>query len=390
MDWPRRTERLLIRPATIADVDACWAFRRLPEVAEWVTTAFADQEAFAAWMAEPANLERQLVVEVDGRVVGDAMVDVRSPWAQTEVRDEAEGVEAALGWTIDPAHQGQGLATELAAELLVVAFAELGLRRVIAECFADNVASWRVMEKVGMRREAHTVRESLHRDRGWLDGLTYALLADEWTEGPPSSPARPSSARPSLADVGWPRRTERLVIRPATADDAVAVWRFTRLPEVTEWEPTRDVDEEAFTARYTDPAKLPVRLVAELDGTVVGDLMLRVQDGLAQVEVTEQAQGVEAEVGWSIDPAVQGRGLGTEAAAELLAIAFDELGLRRVVAGTFAENVPSWRLMERIGMRRELDAREEALHRSRGWRDGYQYALLASEHASRRAASSKT
>jgi RimJ/RimL family protein N-acetyltransferase len=56
----------------------------------------------------------------------------------------------------------------------------LRLRRVFATCFADNTGSWRLMEKLGMRREAHNVRDSLHRDRGWLDGYTYALLADEW------------------------------------------------------------------------------------------------------------------------------------------------------------------------------------------------------------------
>jgi RimJ/RimL family protein N-acetyltransferase len=51
---------------------------------------------------------------------------------------------------------------------------------VTANCFADNVASWRLMERVGMRRELHAVRESLHRSGKWLDGLGYALLADEW------------------------------------------------------------------------------------------------------------------------------------------------------------------------------------------------------------------
>ncbi len=59
---------------------------------------------------------------------------------------------------------------------------ELGLRRVTAGCFAANEASWRLMERVGMRREIHTVRESLHRSGEWLDGMGYALLADEWRE----------------------------------------------------------------------------------------------------------------------------------------------------------------------------------------------------------------
>ena len=65
-------------------------------------------------------------------------------------------------------------------ELLRLCFTELGLRRVTANCFADNVASWRLMERVGMRREVSAVRESLHRSGAWLDSMGYALLAEEW------------------------------------------------------------------------------------------------------------------------------------------------------------------------------------------------------------------
>jgi RimJ/RimL family protein N-acetyltransferase len=183
---------------------------------------------------------------------------------------------------------------------------------------------------------------------------------------------------PTLDDLVWPRRTERLLIRRAVAEDAPAAWAYNRLPAMVEWL-TADEDEQAFTARWADPDRLPVRQVVERDGVVVGDLMLKVGDGLAQPEVAERARDVEAEIGWSIDPAHQGRGYATEAAADLLAIAFDELGLRRVVASCFAANVGSWRVMEKIGMRRELASKEEALHRTRGWLDGYQYALLATE-----------
>jgi len=51
---------------------------------------------------------------------------------------------------------------------------------VRADCFADNEASWRLVERVHMRREQHTVRESLHRSGEWLDVLGYALLAEDW------------------------------------------------------------------------------------------------------------------------------------------------------------------------------------------------------------------
>jgi RimJ/RimL family protein N-acetyltransferase len=70
--------------------------------------------------------------------------------------------------------------TEALEEVLRICFDELGVRRVKAECFAFNEPSWRLMERVGMRREAHTVQDSMHRDLGWIDGYSYAILADEW------------------------------------------------------------------------------------------------------------------------------------------------------------------------------------------------------------------
>jgi len=51
---------------------------------------------------------------------------------------------------------------------------------VTAGCFAANEPSWQLMERLGMHREVHTVRESQHRSGAWLDGLGDALLVDEW------------------------------------------------------------------------------------------------------------------------------------------------------------------------------------------------------------------
>ncbi|WP_406033640.1 GNAT family N-acetyltransferase [Nocardioides sp. NBC_00163] len=179
-DWPLRTERLVIRRMTPADIEPTWAFRRLPEVAEWVTTAFADLEAYRKIFEDPDVIGPGLVIEHEGVVVGDLMLRISDPWSQTEVREQGNGTQAELGWTIDPAHQGNGYATEAVRAVLDVCFGSLGLRRIVAECFADNEASWRLMERLGMRRESHTVKDSLHRTRGWLDGLSYAILAEEW------------------------------------------------------------------------------------------------------------------------------------------------------------------------------------------------------------------
>lgn len=180
--WPVRTARLSIRPATPDDVDATWAFRRLPEVCEWVTHLPPDRDAYAAMFVDPDRLSKTLVVERDSTVIGDLMLAIGDAWAQAEIAERAARTQAELGWTLDPAHAGQGYATEAVGELIRICFEDLGLRRVIALCFADNEASWRLMERVGMRREEHTVRDSLHRSGAWLDGYGYALLAEEWRD----------------------------------------------------------------------------------------------------------------------------------------------------------------------------------------------------------------
>lgn len=180
LSWPVRTERLGLRPATEADVETTWPFRRLPEVTQWMTSATQDPAEYRAKFLDSDRRRHVLVVELGGRVVGDLMLRVEDAWAQAEVAERAKGVQAEIGWCLDPAVQGRGLATEAVLALLRVAFEGLGLHRVVAYCFADNEPSWRLMERVGMRRETATVRDSLHRSGQWLDGLGYGLLAEEW------------------------------------------------------------------------------------------------------------------------------------------------------------------------------------------------------------------
>lgn len=178
--WPRRTRRLLLRPAGLADADTTWPIRNDEEVLRWMTSAPQTLWDYRAMFLLPDRLEKTLVVERDGVVIGDLMLAVEDAWSQREVADQARGVQAELGWCIGSRHQGNGYATEAVEELLRICFEDLSLRRVTANCFADNEASWRLMERLGMRREAYTLRESLHRSGQWLDGMGYALLAEEW------------------------------------------------------------------------------------------------------------------------------------------------------------------------------------------------------------------
>lgn len=176
--WPLTTARLELRPVEPADLEAIWSYRGDPGVARWLGGR-TDREDFEQHFTDlPAGMN-QLVVLHGGAVVGDLMLRVTDAWAQRDVADRAKDTVGVLGWVLRPDAGGRGLATEAVRELVRHAFEDLGLRRVVAECFADNEPSWRLMERIGMRREAHTVRDALHRDLGWQDGLLYALLADE-------------------------------------------------------------------------------------------------------------------------------------------------------------------------------------------------------------------
>jgi RimJ/RimL family protein N-acetyltransferase len=180
VDWPVRTDRLTIRPCAPDDFEATWRLRSWPGVGTWLAQAHADRAEYERRFHDPERMSLVLVVERDGEVIGDQMLRIEDAWAQAEVADRAAGVQAEIGWIIDPAHAGRGYATEAAAGLVRLCFEELGLRRVIAVTYAENERSWRLMERLGMRREVYAVRESLHRDLGWQDTVRYALLADEW------------------------------------------------------------------------------------------------------------------------------------------------------------------------------------------------------------------
>ena len=179
--WPRRTERLELRPPTDADLDAVLGWRNAPEVTRWLLHTDVGREAYRdSWRSAAANPRDHSAVAVtaDGSVVGTLSLEVGDGMGQGP-DSPAVGSEALLGYLLDPAHHGRGYATEMVRAALDLAFGDLGLRRVTAGCFADNVASWRVMEKAGMRREQHGIRDSWHAQLGWVDGYTYAVLSDE-------------------------------------------------------------------------------------------------------------------------------------------------------------------------------------------------------------------
>jgi RimJ/RimL family protein N-acetyltransferase len=173
-----RTDRLLLRPVTDEDVDRMLEYRNLPEVTRWLLRTEVNADAFrSAWRRaadDPRDHSRAVVL--DDVVIGTVSLGVTDGMGQPGM---PTGTEAELGYTFDPAHGGRGYASEAVAAMVDHAFDVLGVRRITAGCFADNGASVRILEKVGMRREQYGVRDSWHAELGWVDGCTYAMLAED-------------------------------------------------------------------------------------------------------------------------------------------------------------------------------------------------------------------
>ena len=182
---------LLLREARPADVDRLLTFRNNPAVNRFMLHTTVDPEKFRKdWLSLPdSDVDFSCVAELDGTVVAMGFLEIVDGSGQPGM---PEGTEGLIGYIVDPAFAGRGVASDLARGLLRAAFDVLRLRRVRAGCYADNVASVRVLEKAGMRREQHGIEDSWHAELGWVDGYEYGILAREWrAQQEAASRARP-------------------------------------------------------------------------------------------------------------------------------------------------------------------------------------------------------
>jgi RimJ/RimL family protein N-acetyltransferase len=174
-----RTERLVLRPVAESDVERILEYRNRPEVNRWLIHTEVDPDAYRAACKAAVDDpdDHTMAVVLDGLVIGTVSLELSDGMGQPGMPARTE---AHLGYTFDPDHGGRGYASEAAAAVVDHTFRRLGVRRITAGCFADNAASVRILEKLGMRREQHGVGDSWHAELGWLDGYTYAILVSEW------------------------------------------------------------------------------------------------------------------------------------------------------------------------------------------------------------------
>jgi RimJ/RimL family protein N-acetyltransferase len=177
--YPITTERLLLRPYGPDDFDALLAIESRADVNRYLYSeprgpdevrAMLDRKIGETALDDEGDTVAVAVcLRATGAMVGGCILH----WASRE-----HGL-GEIGFVLHPDHHGHGYAAEAARPLLEFGFADVGLHRIIGRLEARNAASARVLEKLGMRREALLIENEWVKGE-WQSELDYALLEREW------------------------------------------------------------------------------------------------------------------------------------------------------------------------------------------------------------------
>ncbi len=179
LDDRLETERLVLRPFNRGDVDAVHGYRSREDVARFLFDGPLTREECAEIVQQRIGNVRwamegdRIILAIERRAGGPVIGEISLIWRSAEAR------QGELGYILDPEQQGRGYATEAAGRMLSLGFDRLGLHRITARCDVRNASSWRLMERLGMRREAHFHDHALFKG-AWEEEYVYALVEDEW------------------------------------------------------------------------------------------------------------------------------------------------------------------------------------------------------------------
>ncbi len=173
------TDRLVLRPFAEADLGYIEDVMQRPEVVRYLywdtlghdeSVALLERRMRADLLMQPGD---QLVLAVELRETRQVIGDVMLGWAGSGHQ------QGEVGYIFHPDFQGKGYASEAVLATLQFGFDTVGLHRVIGRCDARNTGSARLMERIGMRWEAHLIENEWFKGV-WSSELIYALLDQEW------------------------------------------------------------------------------------------------------------------------------------------------------------------------------------------------------------------
>jgi RimJ/RimL family protein N-acetyltransferase len=177
--YPIETERLYLRPFEDDDLAELHAFYSRPDVARYLYWEAKELEGTRESLI--LKKKRTQLGETDSAVIlavilkesnvliGEVMIFLRS----------TENRQGEIGFVFNPAYHGRGYATEAAKVALRLGFETAKLHRIYGRCDPRNTGSYKLMERLGMRREAHFIHNEIFKGE-WGDELHYAMLENEW------------------------------------------------------------------------------------------------------------------------------------------------------------------------------------------------------------------
>ena len=181
MTLPIHTDRLIIRRFALADIDAIIAFTAHPSVAQETTNIPREDRAKMMEYIETQNGYSLF----ESKKCVDLAVDLKETRGVIGLLSLVSNGErqGEIGWGFGIDHHGKGLATEAARRLITHAFEDCGYHRIFAGTISTNTRSWALMERLGMRKEAHFIKAHVPENPGgeWIDTVRYAVLAEEWS-----------------------------------------------------------------------------------------------------------------------------------------------------------------------------------------------------------------
>ena len=172
-----RTERLLLRPFRLTDAEDVYAYAGEPEFSRFLPLPspyeykHAEIYVAASFLAE-WDVHPRFAICLDGRVIGGI-----------NIRIDAASQTSEIGYGIGKAHWGKGFTTEAASAVINWSFLNFDIAKVYARANLLNRQSWRVMEKLGMKREGILRSQEPPNPvnpNERVDMVHYGILREEW------------------------------------------------------------------------------------------------------------------------------------------------------------------------------------------------------------------
>lgn len=171
------TERLMIRPFKNTDLQDVFAIYNNEDTCKFLLhNQWTHENMEKKFNKKLANgiLSNEsmlsLAVVYKNKVIGDLSV-----W-YTDMKDTVE-----IGYSFSNEVAGKGLATEAVSSLVVQLFDVFNIHRLQAKLDARNIASQKLCERIGMRKEAHFTQDFWNKNE-WTDSIVYGMLASDLKE----------------------------------------------------------------------------------------------------------------------------------------------------------------------------------------------------------------